>query len=503
MLSLLAFSTLFGLAISTDLTAAKIVVNCSDLTAKFPGKVEMPGSDAYIANKNSYFSAFENDVSPSCFIRATTTEDVAAIVKYARSCSSHVQLAVRAGGHTAWAGSANIQGGITIDLSNLTANTPIVDNVKGLATIGTGARWGNVYNTLGAQGLTVVGARVSGVGVGGSSLGGGLSYFSEERGFVCDNIVNYKVVLASGDIVNANQNTNQDLFVALKGGSGNFGIVTEIQTPIFQLSIFWGGFIYYNNTAYPDLIQAFHNFSTTSPRDKYASIILATTWIAGIGEVAATNLYYSQPVINPPSLAPFVNIQPQLTEPAPTLRLDSLVGFTNEQENFLTLGARQWYFTTSFRPDVQLMADIRALWLTEVAKLSAVEGLMFSLVYEPITEPIITSSLAKGTNLLGLKPSDGPLVICLLDTIHANATDDALVSSTALDLVQKIDALTASRSLGINYRFLNYGYQTQKILESYGLANVKKMKQVSAKYDPTGFFQTAVPGGFKVSRVLL
>lgn len=73
---------------------------------------------------------------------------------------------------------------------------------------------------------------------------GGLSPLSPKRGFVCDNIVNYTVVLASGDIVQANKDANKDLSVALKGGSNNFGVVIEFQTPVFEFGEMWGGAIY-------------------------------------------------------------------------------------------------------------------------------------------------------------------------------------------------------------------------------------------------------------------
>ena len=153
-------------------------LDCSTLADSFPGKVHIPGSPGYEANQFSYFAAFENEVTPACFIQPETAEDVAAIIKYAQLAfmtGKRAQFAIRSGGHTAWAGSANIQGGITIDLSKLKANTVVVDDEKKLATIGAGARWGDVYEVLALQGLGVVGGRVANVGAGGLSLGGELN----------------------------------------------------------------------------------------------------------------------------------------------------------------------------------------------------------------------------------------------------------------------------------------------------------------------------------------
>ena len=170
---------------STELTAAaaaECATECAKLAAAFPGRVQFPGTPGYSANKVSYFTQFESEVSPACFIQPQSAQEVSAIIKHVRSSSSN--LAIRSGGHTTWAGSANIQAGITIDLSKLKANAAIVDPETKLATIGAGARWGDVYKTLAAKGLTVVGGRVTSVGVGGLSLGGTLIFSFHKLGMM-------------------------------------------------------------------------------------------------------------------------------------------------------------------------------------------------------------------------------------------------------------------------------------------------------------------------------
>ena len=326
-----------------------------------------------------------------------------------------------------------------------------------------------------------------------------MSYYSPIRGFVCDNIVNYEIVLASGQIVQANKNVNADLFVALKGGNNNFGIVTSWQTQAFEDSQMWGGFTYYNNTAFPALVDEFNKFTTTP--DVHASIIMATSFVAGVGEVCVSNIYYTAPVANPPALKPFLDIEPKLVGAPSTIRFDTQSGFGQEQADFNKDGNRQLYFTTSFHPTIQFMLDIRVLWQAAVAKLQSVEGLMFSFVFQPVSKEVLTQSAARGPNSLGLKVSDGPFVVCLINPLYTKYSDDALVLATVLDLVKKVDALAVKQGVSIPYRFMNYGYKTQKILEGYGAANVAKMKTVSKRYDPTGFFQTQVPGGYKISKV--
>lgn len=138
----------------------------------FPGIVFFPGSAEYAESKGSYFSAFESELSPTCVVRPRNAREVANIVNDIRSSalSGHTQLAIKGGGHTTWAGSANIDKGITLDLRNLTGVH--VDSHTKIASLGAGERCRSVYEELGAQGLAVVGGRVSRVGVAGLITGG-------------------------------------------------------------------------------------------------------------------------------------------------------------------------------------------------------------------------------------------------------------------------------------------------------------------------------------------
>ena len=154
------------------------------------------------------------------------------------------KFAVRGGGHTPQANSgANIDGGVTIDLSALNKVELSHDNTTTL--VGAGARWGNVYSYLDPLNYAVVGGRVSDVGVGGLLTGGGNSFFTARYGFACDNVVEYEIVLASGEVVRANKKTRPDLFRAMKGASNNLGIVTRFELATFPQTPFWGGEVFY------------------------------------------------------------------------------------------------------------------------------------------------------------------------------------------------------------------------------------------------------------------
>jgi hypothetical protein len=307
-------------------------------------------------------------------------------------------------------------------------------------------------------------------------------------------VINFEVVLSSGEIVQANKNSNPDLFRALKGGTNNFGIVTRFDLPAFHQGKMWGGALYYPSTAYAGIVEDFYNFASTPEPDLNAHLIAATAH-SPLGSINVVNMYYAKPTSNPSSLRSFTAIQPQI---ANTLREDSLLGFANEQSAFSTDGARQLFFTTSIKLDKQLMLDMEGLYNKTVESIKTVSGLTLSMVFQPLTKHLLRQSATHGPNSLGLSPDDGPLVITLLNSVHTNAEDDANVINAVTGLLHDIDELARQRSLGKQYRFMNYAYKTEDVIESYGPENVKLLQRVSEKYDPSAFFQTRVPGGFKL-----
>ncbi|GAB1214093.1 hypothetical protein ATERTT37_003252 [Aspergillus terreus] len=205
----------------------RLIVQCASLSSSEVGdKVIYPGDAAYETSVHSYW-AVNVQLEPACIVQPHSADDVAAVVQILTSAGgdSPCKFAVRSGGHMTWAGSNNIETGVTIDLQMM--NSTIYNEEAKVASILPGARWESVYKTLEEYNVVVPGGRTGPVGVGGFLLGGGNSFHAARVGLACDNIINYEVVLASGRIVNANIESNTDLFKALKGGGNNFGIVTN------------------------------------------------------------------------------------------------------------------------------------------------------------------------------------------------------------------------------------------------------------------------------------
>jgi FAD/FMN-containing dehydrogenase len=167
------------------------------------------------------------DRRPGAIVRCTGVADVIATVNFARE--QNLPLAIKAGGHNV-SGKAMCDDGIVIDLSPM--NNVRIDPQAKRARAGAGAKWGAFDHDAQTFGLTTTGGVVSSTGVAGLTLGGGIGYLTRTFGLACDNLLSVDLVTAGGELVRACEDENPDLFWALRGGGGNFGVVTSLE---FQL----------------------------------------------------------------------------------------------------------------------------------------------------------------------------------------------------------------------------------------------------------------------------
>lgn len=184
---------------------------------------------------------------------------------------------------------------MTIDLVKLNGVSYSQDSKT--TTVGPGAQWGAVYRYLDPLGLAVAGGRDATVGVGGLIVGGGNSFYSARRGMVCDGVVRFEVVLANGEIITADKDNNSDLWVALKGGNNNFGIVTSFDLDTFENGLLWGGTVYYGLDKRQPLVDAFVNFAENIDDITASSSILFWSWQPSVKTTLIGKMMTTSPLV--------------------------------------------------------------------------------------------------------------------------------------------------------------------------------------------------------------
>ena len=191
-----------------------------DLRAKIDGLVIEPGSVEYAALAKLNNARFDH-MQPQGVVLCSTPADVAQTVGFIRSL--RLETATRCGGHC-FAGRSSTPG-LLIDVSALNS----VSLSNGIASIGAGARLGEVYSTLGASGMTIPGGSCPSVGIAGLTLGGGLGWLGRKYGLTSDHLIGAQIVVADGRMLSCDEGHHEDLFWALRGaGTGHFGVVVEL-----------------------------------------------------------------------------------------------------------------------------------------------------------------------------------------------------------------------------------------------------------------------------------
>ncbi|PWY90671.1 FAD-binding domain-containing protein [Aspergillus heteromorphus CBS 117.55] len=466
-------------------------VCCAALQAtSLRDQVLYPFSAGYNESATSYF-ATNAQLSPWCIVQPYSAEDVSiAVSTLVQADESQCRFAVRSGGHTPGAGVANIEQGITIDLSMMNSTTYHED--KGIASILPGARWESVYTALDPYGVTVPGGRSGKVGVGGFLLGGGNSFYTARVGFACDNVENFEIVLASGSIINANRTSHPDLHKALKGGSNNFGVVTRFDLKTLPLDLLWGGLVVYDNSTTAQQIAAAVDFTDNLHTDPYAHWIGTWRYSSDTdANIIAHALEYTKPVPNAPPFREFAKI----ANISDTTRLDTIGNLAAELD--LPQGYRNIFTTGTYLNNPQVLEKAIALHNANIekAKASAKSASWnMNILIQPWPKLFWEHSQAKGGNVLGLDRFDENLVQLLFYYTWAHPTDDPLFQPLATTILSDLNAHAQSLAAHNEFIYLDYADTSQDPLAGYGEDNGRFLRKVAQKFDPHAVFQERVPG---------
>jgi FAD/FMN-containing dehydrogenase len=235
-------------------------VNISTLKANLRGELIEPGDEGYDAARKVYNGMI--DKHPLLIVRCADVADVIAAVNFGRE--NNVLVSIRGGGHNA-GGLGVCDDGLVIDLSLIRYTH--VDPASRTVRVGGGCTWGDVDHATHAFSLAVPSGIISTTGVGGLTLGGGMGYLTRKYGLTIDNLIAADVVLADGRLVTADEQHHEDLFWALRGGGGNFGVVTEFVFKAHPTHTVYAGPMLWDLDQAPKLMKWYREFITQAPDD--------------------------------------------------------------------------------------------------------------------------------------------------------------------------------------------------------------------------------------------
>ncbi|KAI1376860.1 6-hydroxy-D-nicotine oxidase [Hypoxylon crocopeplum] len=446
------------------------------LAATLPGCVTAPSDTQY---------AFERDFpwSPTCwlpaacYVRPRTPDEVATVLKAIRETGS--KFAIRCGGHNCNPNMSSVDGsGIVIDIRDL--NSISVDKSSGIARIGAGSKWNQVYTSLEENGLTAIGGRQNDVGVGGFLLGGGLGAFSNLYGLGADNIVNFEVVLADSKIVNANSKENPDLYRALKGGGSNFGIVTRFDIQTYEIKAHYTLNVY-DPADYANILRATVEAQEVMETDlKYGMFVTFNPNMVVVG------LFYADWVSETPTgFQPFLHLKSLVTSAVPPTNgtLKSLVDAIGP-----TTHLRRQVYTASTKISYDLYVDVHKHWLEMVKKYPDAGNMFYAI--QPISATVAQAAEVRGGNTLGIEH--------MPQTYEAH---DTAAKQGINELGSGMTSIAKERGQLLDFIFMNDATASQNVLASYGAGNARRLRETATKYDPEGVFQKLQNDGFLIRKM--
>ena len=441
----------------------------TELRAEFRGEIVEPGDPAYDELRAVFNGMF--DRRPRVILRPAGAADVIRAIGLART--SGVPLAIRAGGHSV-AGFSAVDDGIVLDMRSMRGIRvdPDARTVRAQA----GLDWGAFDRETIAFGLAVTGGRVTSTGVVGFTLGTGSGWLERKLGFAADNLIRADVVTADGEIVTATEDENAELLWGLRGGGGNFGVVTEVEFRLHPFSaIVYGGLCAFEPEKGADVIRAWRDLSHGSDDIGWAvaSICLPpepfvpAEWhgrrVVGVAGLVAS-LEEGEKALAPlRALGPIVD----LWQPMPYTVVQGLIDGANPY-------GRQNYWRAHNLDD---LAD-------EVIDVFLEAG---ETCPSPFTAVLMANAGGAiprvGEDDTAISGRNSPF------NFHTNGMwDDPAATDENIAWVKGVTSKLGSHvATGISLNFQTEIYD-ERLRESWGAAKVERLRALKARYDPTNLF---------------
>ncbi len=403
------------------------------------------------------------DRRPTAIACCVTVRDVIACIEAARS--DRLPVAIRGGGHNI-AGNAVCDGGLVIDLSLM--KQIVVDPKAQTVRAGGGVLWGELDASTQQYGLATTGGLMSTTGIAGFTLGGGLGHLMRSYGLACDNLLSAQIVTAAGRLLTVNRTENHDLYWALRGGGGNFGVVTSLEFQLHSVGpVLVGGSVFHPLSA--ETLRFYRNFMTSAPDALivYTGLGRGPDGVARVGMRAVFNgpLNDGEEVLRP--LRSFGSPIVDDIRPRPYLEVQRLV-----DPSFPPGRLNYWkaHFLTELSDDAIILA---------VEAFRRAPSRYSSIALEPMGGSV--ARVGVGETAFSHRAARYSLLIL------AGWEDASETEANVLWARELWDRLQPMAAAGVYVNYLGEEGE-QRVRDAYG-PNLARLSEIKSKYDPENFFR--------------
>ena len=433
------------------------------MAAGFSAALIQPGEDGYEAARRIHNGHI--DKRPALIARCRETGDVVEALALAERAG--LDVSVRGGGHSI-AGRSVVEGGLMIDLSPM--RRVVIDAETRVAQVGGGATWADVNEATNAHGLATTGGVVSTTGVGGLTLGGGMGWLMATHGLAIDNLLSVEMVGADGQVILADENTHPELFWAVRGGGGNFGIVTSFEYRLHPVTHIQGGLVAHPFEAAGEFLRFLGEYSATGPDELTVMPLLVHAPDGSGTPLAATAVAY----FGRPEQAEAV-LQPLLQFGSPILSQVGAISYPDLNtmlDDGFPAGALYYWKSNFVSALTDEVIDVVIDRFTECP--SPMSGIAIEHLHGAITRVPVDA-----TAFPHRQPGYNVLIAGVWADSEANDANIAWTKGT----------YQALRPLLSRGRYVNYlsDDDSSAVSDAYG-PNLDRLTQVKKRYDPANRF---------------
>jgi len=435
-----------------------------ELEGKFAGRLIGPGDAEYDEARRIWNGMI--DRRPALIAQCAATSDVVAAVNLAREKGRVV--AVRGGGHNV-SGNATCDDGVVIDLRLMKRVT--VDPQNRIATAQGGVTWGEYDRQTQQHGLASPGGAISTTGIAGLTLGGGFGWLSRSYGLACDNLVSAEVVTAAGEVLTASANENPDLFWGIRGGGGNFGVVTRFHYRLQRVGELYAGLVLHPRSEAKEFLRMFRDLAALAP-DELSMMAAFLSSPEGDPVVGVFAVYHGSADEGQRVLAPLRGFGSPLLDdigPKPYTLVQQAFdeGFPAGHRNYW----KSSYLSAISDDCIDVLVE-QAHQAPSPMCLVAIEHMIGGAVARVGADETAFGSRDAEYNLLVLGMGDDPAIDGNLKTWARSAWEAAQPFATG----------------GVYVNYMD-GDESERIADAYGAEHYARLVALKKRYDPENLFR--------------